>query len=75
VKRALIIGVTGQTGAYLAHHLLAHGYHVVGGSRDADSANLARLRTLGIADDVKLVSLAPADFGSQCPLSTGRGEG
>jgi len=64
MKRALISGVTGQTGAYLAHRLLAHGYHVVGGSRDADSANLSRLRILGITDDVELVSLAPADFRS-----------
>lgn len=64
MKRALISGVTGQTGAYLAHRLLAQGYHVIGGSRDADSANTSRLRILGIADDVELVSLAPADFRS-----------
>jgi GDPmannose 4,6-dehydratase len=64
MKRALISGVTGQTGAYLAHRLLAHGYHVIGGSRDADSADTSRLRILGVANDVELVSLAPADFRS-----------
>jgi GDPmannose 4,6-dehydratase len=64
MKRALISGVTGQTGAYLAHRLLAHGYHVCGGSRDADSANVSRLQALGVAADVELVSLAPADFRS-----------
>lgn len=64
MKRALISGVTGQTGAYLAHRLLADGYQVIGGSRDAASADRARLRALGIDDRVELVSLAPADFRS-----------
>lgn len=64
MKRALISGITGQIGAYLAHRLLSRGYHVVGGSRDADSADLTRLRALQVADHVELVSLAPADFRS-----------
>jgi GDPmannose 4,6-dehydratase len=34
-KTPLIVGVTGQDGAYLAHHLLGLGYRVVGCSRDA----------------------------------------
>lgn len=64
MKRALISGITGQIGAYLAQRLLSLGYHVIGGSRDADSANLSRLRALQIADRIELVSLAPADFRS-----------
>lgn len=64
MKTALISGITGQMGAYLAQRLIAHGYHVVGGSRDADSANLVRLRELQVADRIELVSLAPADFRS-----------
>jgi GDPmannose 4,6-dehydratase len=63
-KLALISGITGQTGAYLAHYLLSLGYSIIGGSRDADSANLSRLEALKILDKVKIVSLAPADFRS-----------
>ena len=61
---ALIAGVTGQDGAYLAHHLLGLGYNVVGSSRDAQMADSSRLERLGIATDVELVSLAPNDFRS-----------
>jgi GDPmannose 4,6-dehydratase len=64
MRRALISGVSGQTGAYLAHRLLDHGYRVIGGSRDAASADRSRLRALGIDEAVELVSLAPADFRS-----------
>jgi GDPmannose 4,6-dehydratase len=64
MKTALISGITGQTGAYLAHFLLAKGYRVVGGSRDIESANLSRLQSLKILDEVELCSLAPADFRS-----------
>lgn len=61
---ALISGITGQTGAYLAYRLVHKGYRVVGGSRDAESADLSRLAALGIQKDVEVVSLAPADFRS-----------
>ena len=63
-KSALIAGVTGQDGAYLAHHLLGLGYRVAGSSRDAQMADTSRLERLGIASDVELVSLAPNDFRS-----------
>jgi GDPmannose 4,6-dehydratase len=63
-KTALIAGVTGQDGAYLAHYLLQLGYRVVGTSRDALIANVTRLQRLGIAEDVQLMSLAPNDFRS-----------
>jgi len=65
---ALISGITGQTGTYLAHRLLGKGYRVVGGTRDAGSCDTTRLRRLGVEDDVELLSLAPADFRSvvQC---------
>ncbi len=42
MKTALIAGVTGQDGAYLAHHLLGLGYRVVGSSRDAQMADTSR---------------------------------
>ena len=47
MKKALICGVSGQDGGYLAQLLLGKGYRVVGGSRDAQIAslnNLVRLR-------------------------------
>ena len=63
-KTALIAGITGQDGAYLACHLLSYGYRVVGSSRDAQSCNTSRLERLGIVDDVEMISLAPNDFRS-----------
>lgn len=63
-KTALIAGVTGQDGAYLAHHLLNLGCRVVGTSRDAQMANLSRLERLKISGEIELVSLAPNDFRS-----------
>ena len=64
VKKALIAGITGQDGAYLASHLLSLGYTVVGTSRDSSSCNSSRLERLSIQRDVELVSLAPNDFRS-----------
>ena len=63
-KKALIAGVTGQDGAYLARHLLGKGYTVVGTSRDAQTCNISRLERLDIIQDVELHSLAPNDFRS-----------
>lgn len=48
-KRALITGVTGQDGAYLARLLLEKGYRVAGTYRPTSSLNLWRLEALGIA--------------------------
>lgn len=70
-KIALIAGVTGQDGAYLAHHLLSLGYRVVGTSRDAQMANLSRLERLGISSNVEMVSLAPNDFRSVLKVVSG----
>ena len=55
VKCALITGISGQDGAYLARFLLEKGYRVVGGTRRTSTRNLRRLETLGIAADVQLV--------------------
>jgi len=68
---ALIAGVTGQDGAYLAHHLLGLGYRVVGSSRDAQMADTSRLERLGVKGDVELVSLAPNDFRSVLKVVAG----
>ena len=58
---ALICGVSGQTGAYLAYRLLEEGYRVVGTSRDHSEANFWRLGRLGIDDDITRVSLSLHD--------------
>ncbi len=63
-QTALICGVTGQDGAYLAHYLLSLGYRVFGTSWDAQMADSSRLERLGVASDVQLLSLAPKDFRS-----------
>jgi GDPmannose 4,6-dehydratase len=43
LKRALITGITGQDGAYLAEYLLSKGYEVHGIKRRASSFNTARI--------------------------------
>jgi GDPmannose 4,6-dehydratase len=62
--RALICGVSGQDGAYLARLLLDKGYEVFGTSRDAQLARFSGLRALGILERVQLESMAPTDFRS-----------
>jgi GDPmannose 4,6-dehydratase len=54
-RKALITGVTGQDGAYLAQLLLGKGYEVFGLLARRSSDTLWRLRDLGIAERVKLV--------------------
>ncbi len=61
---ALIAGITGQDGAYLARFLLGKGYAVHGSSRDAALARRDGLVALGICDKVSLHSMSPADFQS-----------
>ena len=62
--RALVCGVSGQDGAYLARLLLSKGYEVWGTSRDAQATTFDNLTLLGIKDRVRLVSMASNDFRS-----------
>lgn len=62
--RALICGVSGQDGAYLARLLLDKGYEVFGTSRDAQVAGCPNLVRLGVHDSVRLESMAVDDFRS-----------
>jgi len=57
MKKAIIIGVTGQDGAYLAKLLLDKGYHVFGITRDIVDLNNLNLRYLGIESDIKMIEL------------------
>jgi len=63
-KTALIFGISGQDGGYLARLLLDKGYVVHGTSRDADASPFASLATLGIRDVVTTHSTALTDFRS-----------
>ncbi|TIS81030.1 MAG: GDP-mannose 4,6-dehydratase, partial [Mesorhizobium sp.] len=56
-KTALITGITGQDGAYLAELLLAKGYEVHGLARRSSTAdvNTTRLKWLGIEKDIRIV--------------------
>jgi len=64
IKRALICGVSGQDGAYLARLLLNKGYAVYGSSRDAQMSSFRNLARLGILDKINLESVAVNDFRS-----------
>jgi GDPmannose 4,6-dehydratase len=56
-KKALVTGISGQDGAYLAQHLLRNGYAVYGAMRRNASYSFARLVELGIQDDVIPITL------------------
>ncbi|MBW0000468.1 MAG: GDP-mannose 4,6-dehydratase [Verrucomicrobia bacterium] len=64
MKRALITGISGQDGAYLAKLLLDKGYWVCGASRDAQVATFHNLHRLGIRDRIQYASVALNDFRS-----------
>lgn len=63
-KQALILGISGQDGAYLAQLLLGEGYRVHGASRDAQVNVFANLERLGIRDRIELHSVMLTDFRS-----------
>ena len=62
-KRAIITGITGQDGSYLAELLLENGYEVTGVVRRASSPNLWRIEHL-----LERVTLRPADLLDQLSL-------
>jgi GDPmannose 4,6-dehydratase len=69
-KRALITGITGQDGAYLAELLLEKGYHVTGTYRRSSSVNFWRIEELGIAThpNLSLVEYDLTDLSSSLRL-------
>jgi GDPmannose 4,6-dehydratase len=62
-KRALITGITGQDGSYLAELLLENGYEVVGMVRRSSTPNVSRIEHL-----LDRVTLKPADLLDQLSL-------
>ena len=64
MKKALVCGVSGQDGAYIARLLLEKGYEVYGGSRDSQMSTFNNLNSLGIKNDINLLSVNLNDFRS-----------
>ena len=64
MKKALITGITGQDGAYLAKLLLDKGYKVYGGHRSISTPNYWRLHNLQIHNKIKLIPYDLLDSGS-----------
>lgn len=65
-KIALITGITGQDGAYLAKFLLEKGYRVFGLYRRTSSPNMWRLLSLGVRNRVELI---PGDMTDMASIS------
>lgn len=63
-KRALICGVGGQDGGFLAQLLLNKGYEVFGTSRDVQIGRFSNLDALGISKNIQMLSMAVNDFRS-----------
>lgn len=70
MKRAIITGITGQDGAYLAQFLLQKNYKVYGTYRRTSSLNFWRINELGIANhpNLNLVEHDLTDLGSSIAI-------
>lgn len=62
-KTALVTGVTGQDGSYMAKFLLSKGYRVIGAFRRSSTPNFWRLEYLGIKKQIELVPFDLLDLG------------
>ena len=67
-KTALVTGITGQDGAYLASFLLSRGYKVVGAYRRTSGDSFGRLQRLDIREKIELASFDLMDMGSAISL-------
>jgi GDPmannose 4,6-dehydratase len=61
-KTALVTGITGQDGAYLARSLLAKGYRVVGAARRSSRSTMPRLAELEIEQDIEFIDFDLAEM-------------
>lgn len=66
-KKALILGITGQDGPYLARFLVSKGYKVYGGYRRSSTRNFWRLHYLDVKKDIEMV---PIDLLDQTSILT-----
>lgn len=67
-KTAVIIGITGQDGAYLARLLLERGYRVIGAMRRSSTLTVPRLVELGVMEDVIIRTLDVQELPNICRL-------
>lgn len=70
MKKALITGISGQDGAYLAKLLFEKGYEVHGTARDAQMSAFINLSALGIKEKILFHSMALNDFRSVLQVLT-----
>ena len=63
MKKALVTGITGQDGSYLAELLLKEDYHVYGMKRRASTSNLGRLGNVVDHSNFEIVEGEVADSG------------
>lgn len=70
MKTAIVTGITGQDGAYLAELLLSKGYRVYGAYRRTSSVNFWRIEELGIQHhpELRLVELDLTDLSASIRL-------
>ena len=50
---AIITGITGQDGAYLAELLISKGYKIIGVVKDSENINKSRLEYLSVVDQIE----------------------
>ena len=67
-KTALISGITGQDGGYLAKFLLSKGYHVVGLYRRGATDTFSKLKEHGIFEQIELADFDLLEFSNICRL-------
>ena len=70
MKKAMITGITGQDGGYLAKFLLSKGYHVIGLYRRGATDTFSKLKEHGIFDQIELVDFDLLEFSNICRLMT-----
>ncbi len=64
MKKALICGISGQDGVYLAQLLLNKGYQVIGTSRNSGASHFVHLNHFGLSKDIECLAMAINDFRS-----------
>lgn len=65
-RTAMVTGITGQDGPYLAQYLLGQGYEVYGLIKRYSNPNLENLRWLGIEHDIELIT---GDITDDCSMN------
>lgn len=68
MKTAMITGITGQDGGYLAKFLLGKGYRVIGLYRRGSTDTFSKLKEHGIYEQVELVDFELMEFSNICRL-------